>query len=37
MHDTLTRNPWCTTLFQLCKDTKQFFNAVQPFPAPNTM
>ncbi|MCH9673510.1 MAG: IS630 family transposase [Gammaproteobacteria bacterium] len=32
MHDTVTRNHRCTTLFELCQDIKRFFNAVQPFP-----
>ena len=32
MHDTVTRNHRCTTLFQLCQQVKHFFNVVQPFP-----
>lgn len=32
MHDTVTRNHRCTTLFALCQDIKRFFRAVQPFP-----
>jgi transposase len=32
MHDTVTRNHRCKTLFDLCQDIKRFFCAVQPFP-----
>ena len=32
MHDTVTRNHHCETLYQLCQDVKCFFQFVQPFP-----
>jgi hypothetical protein len=32
MHDTVTRNHRCTTLYELCQDVKRFFQVVQPFP-----
>ena len=32
MHDTVTRNHRCTTLYELCQDVKRFFHVVQPFP-----
>ena len=32
MHDTVTRNHHCATLYQLCQDVKRFFEVVQPFP-----
>jgi transposase len=32
MHDTVTRNHRCNTLFDLCQDVKRFFQVVQPFP-----
>ena len=32
MHDTVTRNHRCATLYQLCQDVNRFFHAVQPFP-----
>lgn len=32
MHDTVTRNHRCKTLYDLCQDVKRFFQVVQPFP-----
>ena len=32
MHDTVTRNHRCTTLYELCQDVKHFFQVAQPFP-----
>ena len=32
MHDTVTRNHRCPTLYALCQDVKRFFEVVQPFP-----
>ena len=32
MHDTVTRNHRCKTLYELCQDVKRFFQVVQPFP-----
>jgi transposase len=32
MHDTVTRNHRCATLYELCQDVKRFFHVVQPFP-----
>jgi transposase len=32
MHDTVTRNHRCTTLYELCQEVKRFFDVVQPFP-----
>ncbi len=32
MHDTVTRNHRCHTLYELCQDVKRFFDVVQPFP-----
>ena len=32
MHDTVTRNHRCNTLFELCQDVKRFFQVVAPFP-----
>lgn len=32
MHDTVTRNHRCETLYELCQDVKRFFQVVQPFP-----
>ena len=35
MHDTVTRNHRCATLYELCQDVKRFFDVVQPFPGAN--
>ncbi len=35
MHDTVTRNHRCTSLYELCQDVKRFFAVVQPFPGAN--
>ena len=35
MHDTVTRNHRCTSLYELCQDVKRFFQVVQPFPGAN--
>ena len=32
LHDTVTRNHRCTSLYELCQDVKRFFHVVQPFP-----
>jgi len=32
MHDTVTRNHRCHTLYALCQDVKRFFEVAQPFP-----
>ena len=32
MHDTVTRNHQCKTMYQLCQNVKRFFDVVQPFP-----
>ena len=32
MHDTVTRNHRCTTLYEFCQNVKRFFHVVQPFP-----
>ncbi len=32
MHDTVTRNHRCKTLYDLCQDVKRFLQVVQPFP-----
>lgn len=32
MHDTITRNHTCATLYELCQHIKRFFDVVQPFP-----
>ena len=32
MHDTVTRNHRCHSLYELCQDVKRFFIAALPFP-----
>lgn len=35
MHDTVTRNHRCQSMFELCQSVKRFLDAVQPFPGNN--
>ena len=32
MHDTVTRNHTCSSMYELCQRVKRFFDVVQPFP-----
>jgi transposase len=35
MHDTVTRNHRCRSMFELCQHVKRFLDVVQPFPGNN--